>query len=50
MANDGAFGVAILEMDDEAEARRLVEGDPSVRARLNIFEHFPMQVYAVCAK
>ena len=41
MANDGAFGVAILEMDDEAEARRLGEGDPSVRARLNRFELYP---------
>ena len=50
MANDGAFGVAILEMDDEAEARRLGESDPSVRARLNRFELYPMQVSAARAK
>jgi len=50
MANDGAFGVAILEMDDEAEARRLGEGDPSLRAGPNIFELYPMQVSAARAK
>ena len=35
MAPDGAFGLAILEVGDEAEARQLGENDPSVRAGLN---------------
>ena len=35
MAPDGAFGLAILEVGDEAEARQFGENDPSVRAGLN---------------
>ena len=44
MANDGTFGVAILEVDDEAEALQFGESDPSVRAGLNTFEVHPMQI------
>ena len=44
MAKDGPFGLAILEVDDEAEALRFGENDPSVRAGLNRFEVHPMQL------
>jgi len=38
MATSGAFGLAVLEVDSEEEAKRFGEGDPSVRAGLNRFE------------
>ena len=44
MATDGTFGLAILEVDDEAEARQFGENDPSVRAGLNRFEVYPMRI------
>jgi uncharacterized protein YciI len=44
MATGGAFGVAVLEVGDEAEARELMESDPSVLAGLNKFELCPMRV------
>lgn len=50
MAPKGAFGLGILEVADEAEARRFGENDPSVRAGLNRFEIYPMQVAASRAK
>lgn len=50
MATDGAFGLAVLEVDSEAEARQFGEGDPSVRAGLNRFEIHPMRVSAARAK
>jgi uncharacterized protein YciI len=50
MATGGAFGLAVLEVDNEAEAREFGEGDPSVRAGLNRFEFFPMLVAAARAK
>lgn len=50
MAPDGAFGLAVLEVDSEAEARRFGEGDPSVRAGLNRFEIYPMRVPAARAR
>jgi uncharacterized protein len=50
MATSGAFGLAVLEVDSEAEARRFGEGDPSVRAGLNRFEIYPMRVSAARAK
>ncbi len=50
MATDGAFGVAILEVTDEAEARQFGENDPSVRAGMNRFEIYPMRVAASRAK
>lgn len=49
MAPGGAFGLAVLEVDNEAEARRFGEGDPSVQAGLNRFEIFPMRVAAARA-
>jgi len=50
MASSGAFGLGILEVDSEHEARRFGEGDPSVRAGLNKFEIYPMRVSAARAK
>jgi uncharacterized protein YciI len=50
MATGGAFGLAVLEMDNEEEARKFGEGDPSVRAGLNRFEIHPMRVSAARAK
>ncbi len=50
MAPDGAFGVGILEVADETEARQFGENDPSVRADLNRFELYPMRVTAARAK
>ena len=50
MSPAGAFGLGILEVADEAEARRFGENDPSVRGGLNRFEIYPMQVAASRAK
>jgi uncharacterized protein YciI len=44
MAREGAFGMAVLEVADENEARQFGENDPSVQAGLNRFEFFPMHV------
>lgn len=44
MAAGGAFGMAVLEVADEAEAQQFIEGDPTVKAGLNKFEICPMQV------
>jgi len=49
MATDGAFGLAVLEVDSEEEARQFGEGDPSVKAGLNRFEFHPMRVPAARA-
>ena len=46
----GAFGLGILEVEDEAEARRFGVNDPSVLAGLNTFEIHPMRVVASRAK
>ena len=50
MASSGAFGLGILEVDSEQEARQFGEGDPSVKAGLNKFEIYPMLVSAARAK
>ena len=50
MASGGAFGLGVLEMDSEAEARKFGEGDPSVRAGMNKLEIHPMRVSAAPAK
>jgi uncharacterized protein YciI len=46
MASDGAFGMAVLEVADEEEARRFMEGDPTFQAGLNRWELSPMRVGA----
>ena len=50
MAPSGAFGLGVLEVEGEAEARQFGEDDPSVRAGLNRFEMCPMLVSAARAK
>jgi uncharacterized protein len=46
MAPAGAFGMAVFEVADEAEVRRALENDPTVRGGLNTFEIYPMRVGA----
>ena len=41
---NGATGMAVLDVADEAEARRLLDNDPSVMAKLNTYELWPMMV------
>jgi uncharacterized protein YciI len=44
LAPGGAFGMAILEVDGTEDARTFIENDPTVRAGMNKFELFPMQL------
>jgi uncharacterized protein YciI len=46
IASGGAFGVAVLEMNDAAEVQKFGEEDPSIKAGMNTFEFFPMRVGA----
>ena len=46
MAREGAFGMAVFEVADEAELREIAENDPSVLAGLNKFEWHPMRLGA----
>jgi uncharacterized protein len=50
MAPDGAFGMAVLEVESETEAQHFGDGDPSVKAGLNRFEIYPMRVSGARAK
>ena len=42
---DGPLGIVVLECADEAEARRIVEADPSVAAGLQEAELYPFAVF-----
>ncbi len=44
MAAGGAYGMGVLDVDSEAEARQIVEADPSITEGLNRFELWPMRV------
>ena len=44
MAQEGTFGVAIFEAENEAEVRKIAENDPTIRAALNRFECYPMRL------
>jgi uncharacterized protein YciI len=46
MASGGAFGIAVLEMNDAADVQKFGEADPSIRAGMNTFEFCPMRVGA----
>ena len=46
LSSEGAFGVAILEMDDPQEVQKFGDQDPSVKAGMNTFEFCPMRVAA----
>jgi len=40
----GAFGVALLEADDEAAAHKFAKGDPSILAGMNTYTIAPMMI------
>jgi uncharacterized protein YciI len=42
MAAEGSFGMAVLDVADEAEAGTLMENDPTVKGKLNRYEISPM--------
>jgi uncharacterized protein YciI len=42
MAAEGSFGMGVLYVADEAEARSLIEKDPTVKRKLNRYEISPM--------
>jgi hypothetical protein len=44
MAEGGAFGMAVLEVADEAEAHRIMDGDPTVKGGINRYELSLMMV------
>jgi len=44
LAREGAFGISVFEVADEAELREILENDPTVRGRLNRFELHPMKL------
>lgn len=44
MAAGGAYGVGVLDVESEAEARQIVEADPSITEGLNRFELWPMRI------
>jgi uncharacterized protein YciI len=46
MAAKGSFGMAVLHVEDEAEARGIAENDPTILAGLHTFEIYPMMVGA----
>ncbi len=50
LAPEAAFGMGVLEVDDEDEARRFGENDPSVLAGLNRFAISPMRLVGCRAK
>jgi uncharacterized protein len=43
-AKPAAFGLGVLEVETEEEARKFGEGDPSVKSGMNRFEIHPMRV------
>jgi uncharacterized protein len=49
LASLNAFGMGVLEVADEAEARAMLDADPSVRGGLNRYELLPMHVAAARA-
>jgi uncharacterized protein len=46
LAPGAPFGLGVLGVDDEVEARRFCEQDPSLRMGLNTFALHPMRVAA----
>jgi uncharacterized protein YciI len=44
-----AFGMGVLEVEDEAEVRSIMDADPTVRAGLNRYELSPLLVAAARA-
>jgi uncharacterized protein YciI len=44
MAGTGAFGAAVFEVETEAQARQILDGDPTVKSGLNTYELWPMHL------
>jgi uncharacterized protein YciI len=42
---DGPFGLVVLDVADEAAARRLMEADPSVQSGVQTAELFPFRTF-----
>lgn len=43
--DDGPFGLVVLDVEDEHEARRLMAADPSVRAGVQSAELYPFTTF-----
>jgi uncharacterized protein YciI len=39
---DGAFGIGIIQVNDEDEAKTFAENDPSITSGLNTYEFYLM--------
>lgn len=46
MATEGAFGMAVFEVENEAEARSIAENDPTIMGKLHSYALYPMRVGA----
>ncbi len=44
LAVQGSFGMAVLAVQDEAEARTIAENDPTILAKLHTYEIYPMRI------
>ncbi|WP_041855641.1 YciI family protein [Candidatus Korobacter versatilis] len=44
MDPQGPYGMGVLEVADDAEARGIMDADPSVVAGLNRYEMYPMKI------
>ena len=44
MHESGSFGIGVLQVADEAEARRIMDNDPTVLGKLNRYELSPMHL------
>jgi uncharacterized protein YciI len=44
MAASGGYGMGVFEVENEEEARKLMEADPTMKSGLNKFELAPMRV------
>jgi len=42
----GPFGMGVLEAENEGEARKMIDNDPTIRAGMNTFQLSPMVVGA----
>lgn len=45
-AADGPFGMGVLEAENEGEARRMIDNDPTILAGMNTYEICPMVIGA----
>jgi uncharacterized protein YciI len=46
LAKDDSFGMGVLEVADEADARQIMDADPTIVAGLNRYQIAPMRVGA----